>query len=422
MLTISLADLKSDIAPMMKGTSVKAITDFYGTAFKAANRMLARIDPQESTRIVTLTMPFFDNLQDYVLVDDYKRMIDIRPQANLRQTMPGNSQFSQTDTAQFSQRLTANSFAIKWNNMIRTLRAQRLPSGNVMTMDDFNVTVTGGVASSASGNGSWSVGGDAGNLQAEPLNYVQGIGSMAFDLSGVTGAANILNTTGPVTDMSAFNNEDWSMFYVYIPIGYSARFTSFELRRGDNSLNYIKSLVSKKADGTAFSDGWNLLTFNWGTATKVGSPTNLNNTYRNFAIVYDVSGANLNVTIPHVLVDSWTDSFGQLYEIEYYSEYMFRDATTGAWKARPTSDTDLVNVGPASYEILKTEMMIDITKIIRTGAIQLSELNDWRVMLNGQPASRWVKDPPYHGLYMDYQSKFPSRAIVESTSYYEFDV
>lgn len=407
MLNISLADLKSDIAPMMKGTSIKQITDFYGTAFRAANRMLARIDALETTRIVTLSMPFFDNLQDYDLPDDFKRMVDIRPQANLRQNLPGNSQFSMTDTAQFSERLSSNSFSIQWNNMIRTLRAQRLPLGNVVTIDTFDGLTTAG---------SWSTEGDAQNIGTEPLNFIQGIASLSFDLSGATGSGDIINTTGLPIDLSAFYNEDWSMVYFYIPIGYSARFTSFELRRGDNSNNYISQIASTAADGTAFSDGWNLLVFNWSTGTTVGTPTNTQNTYKRFAVTYS-AGAK----IPHCLIDSWTDSFGQLYEIEYYSEYMFR-SSTGAWKSRPDSDSDLVNVGPASYEILKNEMMIDITKFIRTGGIQVQELADWRMMLNGQPASRWVKDPPYHGLYLDYEGKFPSRAIPEVTSTYTFDL
>lgn len=407
MLTITIAQLKSDIAPLMKGTSVRQISDFEGIAAKAANRMLARIDPLETTRTATLSMPFFDNVQDYVLQDDFKRMIDIRPQVNLRQDQPGLSNFGMTDVQQFSQRLSWNSFAIRWNNMIRTLRAQRLPAGNVVTMDTFDSLTT---------QGSWSGEGDASGLYVEPLNFVQGISSLGFNLSGSTGAGDLLNTTAAVTDLSAFNNEDWSMIFFYIPIGYSARFTSFELRRGDNSSNYIKATATTKADGTAFSDGWNFLTFNWAQGTTVGSPTNTSNAYRRFGITYS-AGAAIN----GCLIDSWTDSFGQLYEAEYYSEYMFR-TSAGVWISRPTADSDLVNVGPASYEILKTEMMVDITKIIRTGAIQTAEVNDFRVMLNGQPASRWVKDPPYHGLYVDYESKFPSRAIVEVTKTYDFDV
>ena len=67
-------------------------------------------------------------------------------------------------------------------------------------------------------------------------------------------------------------------------------------------------------------------------------------------------------------------------------------------------------------------MMIDITKQIRTGAVQANEVADWRIMLNGMPASRWVKDPPYHGLYADYVSQYPSSRIVTATKLYDFDV
>jgi hypothetical protein len=416
MLSITLADLKSDIASMMKGTSVKQITDFYSTAAAAANRMLARIDPEETRRTSTLTSPFFDNVQDYVLVDDFKRMIDIRPQANLRQDMPGLSNFGQTSPKQFSQRLDSNSFSIRWNNAVRTLRAQRLPAGNVNTMDEFDVTISGSAAIS---EGSWSPEADISGLYAEPLNYVQGLGSLGFNLSGATGAGDIVNTTGPATDLSAFNNEDWSMIYFYIPVGYSSRFTSFSLRRGSSASAYIEQTVTTKADGTAFSDGWNYLVFNWATGTTTGSPAQTGttaNTYRRFQVNYSAGAA-----ISGCLIDSWTDSFGQLYEIEYYSEYMFRTAA-GVWIQKPTLDTDLVNVGTASHEILKAEMMIDITNIIRTGSVKQSELTEWRLQLNGTSASRWVKDPYHKGLYADYTNKFPSSAIVEATRTYDFDV
>ncbi len=49
-------------------------------------------------------------------------------------------------------------------------------------------------------------------------------------------------------------------------------------------------------------------------------------------------------------------------------------------------------------------------------------MTDWRLMLNGQPQTRYVKDPPYHGYYADYMKQFPSSAIVTVTKTYEFDV
>lgn len=419
MLQITLAQLKSDITPMLKGTSLRQVTDFYGKAAAAANRMLARIDPAETRRTVTLSTPFWDNVNDYVCPSDYKQMIDIRPTAfPNRQNMPGQSNFSETTPRQFNIRLTANSFSIRWNNMVRTLRAQQLPQGNVTTMDPFDPTISGATAVSV---GTWSPEGDASGLYNEPLNYIYQSSSLGMNLSGSTGNADIVNTTAPATDMSGLRYEDTSFVFFYIPVGFSSRFQSFNLRRGSSALNYKQSSVTTKADGTAFSDGWNFLMFSWNSASTVGTPDDTKNTYRRFGMTYDVSGANAGVAINGCLIDNWTDSLGTLYEAEYYSEYMFRTAA-GVWISRPTLDTDLVNVSPSSYEIFKTEMMVDITKDIRLGTIRDQELAELRLSLNGQPQSRYVKDPPYHGLYADYLSMFPSSAIPTVTSVYDFDL
>lgn len=413
MLTISLAQLKNDIIPKLKGTSIRQVGDFYVLATGAANRMLARIDTEETRRTITMSSPFFDNVNDYSLVSDFKRGIDIRPQENVnRANMPGLSDFSQTTAKQFNINLDSNSFSVKWNNMVRSLRAQQLPQGNVQQMDSFDVTISGLTAVS---NGSWSIEGGVTGLYAEVLNYIEGNGALGFNLTASTTSGDIVNSTAAISDMSALRYEDSSFLYFYIPIGSSARFTSFNLRRGSDASNYKQVSITAKADGTAFTDGWNFLRFDWINATTTGTPDDTKNTYRRFGMAYS-SGT----VITGCLIDNWTDSLGTLYEMEYYSEYLFRTAG-GVWIGTPTLDTDLVNVNSAAYEILKTEMMIDITQAIRTGAVRASELADCRLMLNGQPQSRYVKDPPYHGLYADYLRQFPSSAIVTRTKTYQFD-
>lgn len=406
MLTISLSQLKSDIGAKMKGTSIRQIGDFYATAATAANRMLARIDPQETIRTVTMTTPFIDNIQDYALVTDFKRMIDIRPQVN-RMSFPGRSHYLETAPRQFLERLDPNSFSIRWNNMVRSLRAQKLPDGNVVTLDTFDT---------ATSNGSWAASGDISGLYTEILNYVEGNGSLGMNLSGSTGTGYIENSTAAIADLSAYKYEDTSTLFFFIPIGYSSRFTNFKLRRGSSSSAYKESTVTTKADGTAFTDGWNMLLFSWNSASTTGSPDDTKNTYRRFTTTTS-TGAAINAC----LIDNWTDALGQLSEIEYYSEYLFR-TVAGSWIQAPTLDTDLINVGPNSYEILKAEMMVDIIQEIRTGAVMTQQIAEYRLMLNGQPQTRYVKDPPYHGLYADYLKQFPSTAIVTATKTYDFDL
>lgn len=407
MLSINIAQLKNDIAGKMRGTSIRQLKDFNSTVFLAANRMLARIDPEETRRISTITTPFFDNIQDYSIASDYKRMIDIRPQAN-RANMEGKSHFTQTTSRQFSERLDSNSFSIGYNNMVRTLRAQRLPVGNVAQLDTFD---------SDTSNGLWVAEVDASGLYTENLNFVQGQASLGMNLDGLTGVADIVNTTAAVADLSALRYNDTSFLYIYIPVGYSSRFSNFTLRRGSNATNYKQSTATAKIDGTVFTDGWNLLKFNWNTASTVGSPDNTLNTYRRLGINYTAGTA-----IPGLLVDNWTNALGTVYEMEYYSEYMFRDTTTGAWKSRPTADTDLINVSTSSYDILVNEIMVDVTQEIRTGNVRTQDLNDFRVMLNGQPPNRYIKDPQHRGLYADYVNKFPSSAVLTTSRNYDYDL
>lgn len=408
MLNITLSQLKSDITLKLKGTGLRQILDFYAVAAGSASRMLSRIDPQETVRTATLASPFYDNVNDYVLATDYKDMIDIRPQAN-RIDEPGLSNYEATAPRQFLERLNPNSFSIRWNSGVRTLRAQVLPTGNCVMLDAFD---------GASSNGLWVASADASGLYTEPLNYVQGNGSLGLNLSGVTGIGTISNSTVPAAlDLSAYLNEDVSPIFVWIPIGYSSRITSLEFRRGDSASVYRTVTVTTKADGTAFTDGWNFLLPSWINGSNVGgTPTNTSNQYRLITINYSIGAA-----ISGFLIDNWTNALGKLYEMEYYSECLFR-SSVGAWLYTPTADTDLVNVGPASYEILKTEMMVDITQIIRTGPEMREQLADWRVMLNGQPPNRYVKDPQYRGLYADYVLKFPSSAIPTVTKTYDFDV
>lgn len=425
MLNPTIAQLKSDLTPKLKGTSLVSAGNIYSLAGSAANRMLARIDTQETRRTMPLSQPFYDNLLDYNIPVDFKAMIDIKPtQGRQYSRLPGNSDFSLTSAKQFDSNMKSNEFSIQWNSGVRTLRARRLPAGNVSLLDSLtSPTANGQWLGSSDIETTWnesqmwnqSLNWDMG-LYTDPLNWVAGGGSLGFNFSGATGTAKITNATASVIDLSSMNYQDASLIFLYIPSGFSARFNSVTVVRGDDASDFVSVIVTTRADGSAFQDGWNQLYVNWNSGTVTGTPTNTQNTYRQISFGYTPGSV-----IKGVLVNNWTDSLGQLYEIEYYSEYLFRNAA-GIWIPAPLEDTDILCVDSASYEIIKTEMMVDITQNIRVGPVRSEELADWRLMLNGQPQSRYIKDPPYHGLYADYLQKFPSSQIPQTTSTYTFDL
>ena len=54
MLTISVAQLKSDIAGKMKGTSIKEVKDFYGTAQSAAAPEVSKFLNEINTKVLQI--------------------------------------------------------------------------------------------------------------------------------------------------------------------------------------------------------------------------------------------------------------------------------------------------------------------------------------------------------------------------------
>jgi hypothetical protein len=77
----------------------------------------------------------------------------------------------------------------------------------------------------------------------------------------------------------------------------------------------------------------------------VGSPDVTKTQYNRVTITYD------GTALSDVRVNNITSQLGSIYEIEYYSKYLFRDSSTGAFKESTTADTDIINLDTTSYEV-----------------------------------------------------------------------
>ncbi len=99
--------------------------------------------------------------------------------------------------------------------------------------------------------------------------------------------------------------------------------------------------------GFLFENGWNQLSYLWDGATVVGSPNYQSITYLRSTFNY-ATGTPVN----NVRVNNYTSNIGSIYEIVYYSKYLFRDLVTGTFKERPTRDDDLINLDTETYMLL----------------------------------------------------------------------
>lgn len=338
-MAYNIQKLKADLTGVIHGTTLNKVVNLNGIIDRSARQVLQDIDPQETKRILQFSTPIFESVYTYYLAPDVKgnAIIDIRPQVN---RFP-NEVFNQDYNQEFNLGITtslANQFTINWNQGVRTI---------LVNAPLLNTGVIVNYASSLTTNGTWTAGGDATNLTVNPLNYLAGGGALMFDLSGV-GTTGYLETS----DMEAVNLEDFVNFatwflYTYLPTTTASTvFTGVELRFGSSATDYYAVSTSVTQANTAFENGWNLLSYLWSDATQTGTVDPSSITYLRVTWTYDGTAQT------GVMLNDIASRLGQIMEYEYYSKYMFRSATTGAFQETVTDDSNLINLDTDSYNLL----------------------------------------------------------------------
>jgi len=383
----TIAQVKTKITSRLHGTTLNKISDFTTICQDAQELMLSRIDPVETTRKAALTNPVYDNVFDYSLPSDFKTIADLNPQANA--DFANNSSLNRTYSREFINRKKNNQFSIVWRDAVQFLRFSRYIKAPVV-IDK---------ADSLTENGTWSVGGNASNLSLDTINYIAGNGSLKCDVSSPGALVNVI------------------------------------IRIGNDSSNYFSKTVTA-GHFEAFKQGWNLLRFDFNTATETGSVNMASIDYVRVTTTYNTNQtAYYEKTLTNALdlsenyeddgavflyqyfdsitsltllrLDNIVAGLGTLFDITYYSNYLFRNSS-GTWISKPTSDSDIVNLSETSYKIFEAEISRIIAQQVE-GAMGVFDYTYWDNLLEDEEK----------GLYALYTSQFPSERIEGSTSYYD---
>src|SRR5690606_37421723 len=86
--------------------------------------------------------------------------------------------------------------------------------------------------------------------------------------------------------------------------------------------------------------------FNWNNLTTTGTTDDSSISFAQIVITYDSTARTA------MKLNNLTCLTGQIMEYVYYSKYLFRDATTGAFQETVTDDSNLINLGTDSYNLL----------------------------------------------------------------------
>lgn len=330
-MSYPISTLKTDLAGMLHATSLDNIYGVSNLINRAGRQLLLDIDPAETIREATLTGSLFDDVYDYSAPSDLKgsKVIDIRPQVNRSR----NDNPSQRYAKEFDFKKENNTFSTKYNSGVKSLRiSKELTSGIVL--HGMN---------SLTDNGTWAAVSNATDLVADDINYVSGSASLRFNLDGLGTSGYIENSTFTAVDLS--DEEDVSSIFLWLFIPTASIMTNVNLLWGDDTSNYWSKTVTTTHEGLAFQNGWNLLRFDWDTATEAGTPTASSVNFARITIAYDGTATN------NFRVDKLICRTGEIWETVYYSKYLFSNAA-GTFQESTSEDTDTVNLDTESYNLL----------------------------------------------------------------------
>jgi hypothetical protein len=390
---ITITERKEHLSAMLHGGTLNRVRNIESLFERSVNTLLSKIDPIDTMRTVGLSNVIYDDIYNYALPSDYKKLIDLIPQ-NSR----NNSD-------------TANRSAIGKFDLLKGIKQKQvsIEGSEGSKIIRINWRSRQGILlnamNSLTANGTWSAVGTATGLVADTIDYVSGSGSIRFD-SAASGDG-IQNTTMDAVDLSNEDEMADANFWFKIKNATDlANLTSVSLIWGnDLTSNYWTGVAqTTQIDGTAFKVGWNQIKIPWSTATETGTVAPA--TIDSAKITFATTGA-----ISDIRVDNIVFSIGRNFDIKYYSKYLLKN-TSGTWITKTTSDDDVVVLDNDAIQILLLEDLkaaahqvegSDSTFDIKYANTELGI--DERGKLTGG------------GLYGKYKAEYPTQAI-SLTDYY----
>lgn len=389
MLTIQNAN--DDLAGMIHGGSTNKITNLLTLHWRAGRNIISKIDPLGTMRRVNLPNTIYDDVFDYGLPSDFKEIIDLRPQVNRNTSDNFTGRFSEP----FDLRKNIE------NNMVQILSEEAVRKIRIKK-NIFPTPILVNAMNDLTENGTWSASGTATNVQQDTLFKVSGSGSIRFD--AVATGDGIKNNSMEQVDLTDHDEVSRWFLWVYLPDASLATSISFTWGN-DLTTNFWTGVnATTQFDGTAFRDGWNQVSFLWEDATETGTvdPTTIDS----LRITYNGTPQN------NIRVDEVTSSIGEIFEIVYYSKFLWR-TSANVFIEQPTTDDDIVNLDEDAYNIYVNELAYLATQQLQ-GEDSTFDKNFFSEELYGSK----VRGKNKPGLYEIYNKRHPSERLRQQDRWY----
>src|SRR3990167_2634553 len=385
-----ISEVKNHLIGLGHGSTLNKVRNINHAFERASNAMLSHIDPIETIRIATLNSLVYDDVNNYSLPSDYKKIIDLIPQADRKSW--DNALRKQPRGFDVKKALENRTISIEASEGTKTIRIN-WKHRNPILYHSMN---------SLTSNGTWSVFGSATGLKAQTLFKVSGNASIEFDLEA--SGDGIQNTGASALDLTDEDEVADVFAWVYLP---SAPTSLTAIWGNDLTANYWTGVAqTTQADGTAFKTGWNLIKWPWSTATETGTVAPA--TIDSFRITIANGSALTNVRVDNIFF-----AVGKNFDLKYYSQYPFRNSA-GTFIVRPTDDTDSVVYEGTALQIFLMESLKAMAQQIE-GEDAVSDMRYASQELNGDFNS--PDRIQRIGLYGKYRTEYPTNAKKAVTTW-----
>lgn len=384
-MSISIAQIKSRVSRKLHGASINKVAgDFYDLCLEASMNLQNRISLPSQIRTTSIPNGVFGDIFDYALPSDIymDKIIGI----NFSNNDKSGENFRHRFIKEFDQNRENKTLAVSYNSGVKTLRLS-YSIGSSLKLNSME---------SPTDDGTWAASVDAGGLVADTLNKVEGNGSLRFNLDGATTSGVLTNSTSTAVDLTDYEDVGSIFMSIYLPD--ADMLTSLNLKWGDDASNYWSVSTTTQQDGTAFKQGWNIIRFDWDSATETGTPTVTSVNYYVLTITYDGDAHN------NLRVDNLTIKNGEVMDMTYYSSNLFT-SSSGTYLIKPTSDNDLVNGG----EEVANMLVYEISYILSHEIFGEDSAFDFQ-FLSVEKENQYKK----------YGKQNPSQNIKKTGTYYRF--
>lgn len=387
-----VAQLKDRISGLLTGVDITKVPDIDGAIERAARVMAQKISIPEATNREVITL--YDQVFDYAAPATIfgGSVVDIRPQGISR--TPLDYVYRQP-IALFDRTkcYLPNGVAItfEYDNGVPRMRVVSVRTTPSIVLDPM--TATSG----------WTAGGSASGLALDQTVYYQSPGSLRFNLAGASSGYIEKTLTSPI-NMSAYQGV--GMVFLAIDTQDIVDLTSFSVRIGSSSANYVTMSATAGFIGAFQVNDWTLVAFDLSSVATTGSP--------NFAAIQYVRAiATTTASIANMRFGSLFTALPSPYEILYKSAAVF--SANGVPSSQITTDNDSIILNDQGFTILEHEGAI-AAYMNGGGSASSNQVATLAGALNGARARNGAV--LNLGLYDLYRADNPSEVIETTGNWY----